>query len=333
VSIEQSSKIHSAKTEDVRKPVPRLGNAKKGGVTATNSMTGDFDESASSASLQLEEKSTTSNDSGSKKKKASWLRRDSSASSTPSVSKSKATHQEIEVEHREYEVTFDMMLGIRTMVGVAYQSKHREIAAEDFEHVAKRTFPSAGSNKTPAHKMRDFKFKDYHPEVFRRIRERFGIDAAEYTMTVTNNPYLEFISNSKSGQFFFFTHNKQFMIKTMSKEECKFLRKILPSYFKYVMENQNTLLTRYYGIHRVQPAGSRKIRFLIMGSVFFTDKFIHESFDLKGSTYGRAATAKEKEQAVPVLKDLDFLDKKVKIQIQPEKASELVAQIEKDSQV
>lgn len=136
------------------------------------------------------------------------------------------------VEHAEYEVTYDMMLGIRTVIGLAYRKAlSDEISDGDFQYVKKYSFPSAGSNRTPAHKCRDFKFKDYHPEVFRRIRDRFGIDAAEYTMTVTNNPYLEFISNSKSGQFFFFTHNKQFMIKTMSKDECKFLRKILPSYY------------------------------------------------------------------------------------------------------
>ncbi len=62
----------------------------------------------------------------------------------------------------------------------------------------------------------EFAFKEYEPQVFMRIREHFKIDAAEYTMAVTNNNYLEFKSNAKSGQFFFYTHNKQFMIKTMS---------------------------------------------------------------------------------------------------------------------
>ena len=50
-------------------------------------------------------------------------------------------------------------------------------------------------------------------------------------MAVTDNNYLEFKSNSKSGQFFFYTHNKQFMIKTMSEQEFKFLRSILKDYY------------------------------------------------------------------------------------------------------
>jgi 1-phosphatidylinositol-4-phosphate 5-kinase len=123
------------------------------------------------------------------------------------------------------------------------------------------------------------------------------------------------------------------MIKTMSKEECKFLRKILPDYYNYIMQNPNTLLTRYYGIHRVKPSGGKKIRFLIMGSVFFTENFIHENYDIKGSTIGRSATEKEKQQEVPVYKDLDFLERKIKISIARHKAQIFVDQISKDAHV
>lgn len=62
-----------------------------------------------------------------------------------------------------------------------------------------------GSDITPAHLMRDFKFKDYAPLVFRAIRAIFSLDPADYLLCVCGNfQYLEFISNSKSGQFFFF---------------------------------------------------------------------------------------------------------------------------------
>jgi 1-phosphatidylinositol-4-phosphate 5-kinase len=153
-------------------------------------------------------------------------------SNSSSVSRTKSkTEVSIEVEHPEYEVTYAMMLGIRTSIGKVYNIPLKKLTDEDYEEERSYFFPKKGTSKTPAHKARDFKFKDYQPQVFRRIREHFKIDAAEYTMTVTNNHYLEFISNSKSGQFFFYTHNKQFMIKTMSKQECKFLRSILKDYY------------------------------------------------------------------------------------------------------
>jgi 1-phosphatidylinositol-4-phosphate 5-kinase len=55
----------------------------------------------------------------------------------------------------------------------------------------------------------------------------------DYMMCVCGNfDYLEFISNAKSGQFFFYTHDRQFMIKTQTKAESKFMRSLLPQYYK-----------------------------------------------------------------------------------------------------
>ena len=42
------------------------------------------------------------------------------------------------------------------------------------------------------------------------------------------------------------------MIKTISGGECKFLRTILPSYLEHIKANPHTLLTRFYGMHRVK---------------------------------------------------------------------------------
>lgn len=138
---------------------------------------------------------------------------------------------------------------------------------------------------TPAHAARDFKFKDYCPEVFRHIRARFDIDPAEYLLCVCGNfEFLEFISNSKSGQFFFYSHDRRYMIKTVSQGESKFLRKILPEYYAHIMAHPNTLLTRFFGMHRVKPHKKREQHFLIMGSVFYTQRTMDLVFDLKGSS-------------------------------------------------
>jgi len=69
-------------------------------------------------------------------------------------------------------------------------------------------------------------------QVFRHLRERWGVDPMDYLLSLCGDfMYLEFISNSKSGQFFFYSHDRRFMIKTISKSESKFLRKILPYYY------------------------------------------------------------------------------------------------------
>ena len=117
--------------------------------------------------------------------------------------------------------------------------------------------------------------KSYAPKVFRRIRDFFGIDAAGYMLSIcgmlfeiqwslsycTNPPiplpynkgnynYLEFISNSKGGQFFFYSHDGRYMIKTQTTAENRFLKRILPHYYKYITENPHTLLVRFFGMHR-----------------------------------------------------------------------------------
>lgn len=64
-------------------------------------------------------------------------------------------------------------------------------------------------HRTPPHHLsHDFKFKDYAPKIFHRIRQLFGIDSASYMLSVSGNyNYLEFMANSKSGQFFFYSHD------------------------------------------------------------------------------------------------------------------------------
>lgn len=240
-------------------------------------------------------------------------------------------HKKINIKHPEFELTYDMMLGIRTTVGQVESKPVRDLTVSDFKEAVKLRLPSEGSSLTPAHQMRDFKFKDYAPEVFRAIRRHFGIKPADYLLCVCGNfQFLEFISNSKSGQFFFYTHDRQYMIKTVTQAESKYLRKILHHYYHHIVNNPNTLLTRFYGMHRVKPHKKKEVHFLIFGSVFFQSRYIHSSFDLKGSSQGRSASDAEKQVSEPVLKDNDFLDRGVRIRVGPAKAKLLKDQIDKD---
>ena len=59
--------------------------------------------------------------------------------------------------------------------------------------------------------------------------------------------FIEFISNSKSGQFFFYSHDGHYMLKTQTKEENKFMKRILPHYYKYLTENPHSMLVRILG--------------------------------------------------------------------------------------
>ena len=100
------------------------------------------------------------------------------------------------------------------------------------------------------------------------------------------------------------------MIKTLKDYECKFLRRILPHYFRHMIENPNSLINQYYGLHRVKmPHLNRKIHFVVMNNIFHTPKPIHTLYDLKGATYSGRYVKKSKfetEGSVVCGKDLNF---------------------------
>ena len=238
--------------------------------------------------------------------------------------------------HEQYTLTFGMKLGIRNAIG--RPPDRGDLRVTDFMQVDKYDFLPNGCNKapfqTPPHPLgHEFKFKDYSPKVFNRIRELFGIDSAAYMLSVCGNTdYIEFLSNSKSRMFFFYTHDGKYMIKTQTAEENKFLRQILPHYYRYIAVNPNTLLTRFYGMHRVKMRHLRhKVHFIVMNSVFDTTEKLHAKYDLKGSTVGRAAGEETRKKDDVVLKDLDFIQDRRILNLGPRKKM-FLAQLKRDSE-
>lgn len=184
---------------------------------------------------------------------------------------------------------------------------------------------------TPSAKY-DFKFKDYAPWVFRHLRAKFKLDPADYLMSLTSKYILsELGSPGKSGSFFYFSRDYKYIIKTIHHSEHKFLRKILKDYYNHVENNPNTLLSQFYGLHRVKIPYGRKIHFVVMNNLFPPHRDIHQTFDLKGSTIGRDFKEEDIE-ANPraTLKDLNWLRKNKHLEFGPEKKDPFIQQMERD---
>ena len=153
-------------------------------------------------------------------------------------------------------------------------------------------YKTQGSDLTPPHQLNHtFKFKDYSPMAFAYLRRMFGVNEYDFLLSVCGNAnYIEFQSNAKSGQFFFYSPDGKYMIKTMTNTESKFLRRILPHYFRHCAMNPNTMITKFLGMYRVKLYHLRRnVKFVVMKSVYDTDKHLHQLFDVKGSTTGRDA--------------------------------------------
>jgi 1-phosphatidylinositol-4-phosphate 5-kinase len=193
---------------------------------------------------------------------------------------------------------------------------------------------SIGNELTPSAKY-DFKFKDYAPWVFRELREDcFHLDPADYLLSLTAQYILsELGSPGKSGSFFYFSRDYRFIIKTIRHTEHQFLRSILKRYHEHVRANPHTLLSRFYGLHRVKLPRGRKIHFVIMNNLFPAHKDIHESYDLKGSTVGRLyPEERARENPRAVLKDLNWIDRGKELELGPEKRALLAEQLRRDTE-
>ncbi|KAJ6852166.1 phosphatidylinositol 4-phosphate 5-kinase 9-like [Iris pallida] len=232
--------------------------------------------------------------------------------------------------HRSYDLMLSLQLGIRYTVGKITPIQSREVRASDFGPRASfwMNFPKAGSQLTPSHHAEDFKWKDYCPMVFRNLRELFRIDAADYMMSICGNAALrELSSPGKSGSVFFLSQDDRFMIKTLRKSEVQVLLCMLPNYHHHVRTYENTLITKFFGLHRVIPSSGQKFRFVVMGNMFCTELRIHRRFDLKGSSLGRSSENVEIDENT-TLKDLDL---NYCFYLEPSWRDALLKQIEIDS--
>lgn len=236
--------------------------------------------------------------------------------------------------HVNFVLAYNMLTGIRVAVSRC-SGVMEKLSDKDFESTKKLTFNLDGSELTPSSKY-DFKFKDYCPEVFRELRSLFGLDPADYLISITGKYILsELTSPGKSGSFFYYSRDYRFIIKTVHHSEHKQLRKILKEYYKHVKENPNTLVSQFYGLHRVKMPhsinGRRKIHFIVMNNLFPPHRDIHLKYDLKGSTWGRITKYKEGEDlSNKTLKDLNWLERHDRLKFGPNKRKLFFDQLESD---
>uniref|UniRef100_A0A8C2EHZ2 Phosphatidylinositol-4-phosphate 5-kinase, type I, gamma a n=1 Tax=Cyprinus carpio TaxID=7962 RepID=A0A8C2EHZ2_CYPCA len=199
-----------------------------------------------------------------------------------------------------------IQLGIGYTVGNLSSKPERDVLMQDFYVVESIFFPSEGSNLTPAHHFPDFRFKTYAPVAFRYFRELFGIRPDDYLYSLCNEPLIELSNPGASGSVFYLTKDDEFIIKTVMHKEAEFLQKLLPGYYMNLNQNPRTLLPKFFGLYCVQ-SGGKNIRMVVMNNVLPRVVRMHLKYDLKGSTYKRRASKKEREKAKPTFKDLDFM--------------------------
>eukprot|EP00026_Physarum_polycephalum_P001812 Phypoly_transcript_01815.p1 GENE.Phypoly_transcript_01815~~Phypoly_transcript_01815.p1 ORF type:complete len:964 (+),score=177.55 Phypoly_transcript_01815:205-3096(+) len=221
----------------------------------------------------------------------------------------------------KYELVYAMLHAIRFSVSKMAALPYLDIGLEELNASTSFSTDKQGSAAIPSSNY-PYSFIDYAPKAFRKIREIFGFNCADYLLSLTSQYTLsELPTPGKSGSFFYYSNDRKFMLKTISATEFDNLRQMMPNYFLHILQNPNTLLTRLFGLHKISTENSRSIIFVVMENIFL-DYEMEETYDLKGSTIGRKS-----DGTSSILKDLDW---KRRILLDSERRNSLLFQIELD---
>ncbi|ERE90576.1 phosphatidylinositol-5-phosphate 4-kinase type-2 gamma [Cricetulus griseus] len=172
-----------------------------------------------------------------------------------------------------------------------------------------------------------FKFKEYCPQVFRNLRDRFGIDDQDYLVSLTRSPPSE--TEGSDGRFLI-SYDRTLVIKEVSSEDIADMHSNLSNYHQYIVKcHGNTLLPQFLGMYRVSVENEDSYM-LVMRNMFSHRLPVHRKYDLKGSLVSREASDKEKVKELPTLKDMDFLNKNQKVYIGEEEKKIFLEKLKRD---
>lgn len=199
--------------------------------------------------------------------------------------------------------------------------------------------------------------RHYSTEIFRGIREAFGVSQAAYARdfphrltevdTRWKERLKESVSEGASGSFFYRVVSRRqgesvasrFIVKQITREEYMQLMEILPAYAEYVKERKGKSLIQYFSCHSIP------LRWRYSGAVYFVvmRNFLPVApwlvFDLKGATANRRGIKKANlhlksegsENKYGTLRDWEWMDVAMSIDVSPDDRAQLASMIAADA--
>ena len=153
---------------------------------------------------------------------------------------------------------------------------------------------------------------EYFADKFDELRKNDGITddiMIKSFSPIKNKSAIDKVGESKgrSGSFFFYSHDRKFIIKTITNEEKETMDKILVNYYNYMKSFNTTLITKIYGIYTVVIKNASSVNVILMQNLFGCSPIhIQRMFDLKGSSVQRKTKNVQKWKKDQVLKDMDY---------------------------
>uniref|UniRef100_A0A665UGJ5 Phosphatidylinositol 5-phosphate 4-kinase type-2 gamma n=2 Tax=Echeneis naucrates TaxID=173247 RepID=A0A665UGJ5_ECHNA len=174
-----------------------------------------------------------------------------------------------------------------------------------------------------------FKFKEYCPQVFRNLRERFGIEDLDYQVSLTRSPPLRIVEDQGEG-LLLNSYDRSLVIKQISSEDVADMHSILSEYHQHIVKcHGSTLLPQFLGMYRVS-VDSEETYLMVMRNMFSHRLVVHRKYDLKGSLVAREASDKERGKELPTFKDVDFRNNMQKVYVTEEQKEKFMEKLNRD---
>ena len=108
------------------------------------------------------------------------------------------------------------------------------------------------------------KFEVFCAEIFHTLEEQTSATALLESLGESSGEYKSLSTNSKSGEFFFLSHDRKFLIKTVSEAEGRLLFRMLPEYQDHIHSLPASLIVRFAGLYHVEVGSGSWKYFLVM---------------------------------------------------------------------
>ena len=206
----------------------------------------------------------------------------------------------VRIEGEKFDIILNILVGIRRALSSVVRLPGQELT--EYQYRKKMSTESDWIDQTKLEskaRVRSFKFTDYAPMVFAKLRERFRISENDYLnslgpeqiiksfLTSNFDILYELCSSGQSGSLFYYTKNKKYMLKTIPHREFVKFRAVLKEYFMHMRDNPDSLICRFFGLHMVRftdQTGKKQTMYIVIMNNVFKDFSVSEFFDLKGST-------------------------------------------------
>uniref|UniRef100_A0A671N0Q2 Phosphatidylinositol 5-phosphate 4-kinase type-2 gamma n=1 Tax=Sinocyclocheilus anshuiensis TaxID=1608454 RepID=A0A671N0Q2_9TELE len=173
-----------------------------------------------------------------------------------------------------------------------------------------------------------FKFKEYCPQVFRNLRERFGIEDLDYQVSLARSAPMR--GDGQGEGLLFTSYDRTLIAKQISSEEVADMHNILSEYHQHIVKcHGSTLLPQFLGMYRV-TVESEDTYLIVMRNMFSHRLVVHRKYDLKGSLVDREASDKEKVKELPTFKDMDFRNNMQKVYVTEEQKEKIMEKLNRD---